>query len=305
MSSLDNISTRNITSSAFLLVHTEPEQLREWALKARNIESIKSVSDDLLAALDGDGDFTTATRNFIDAVHIDGGWERATKDTVMLPSENSAKSALRKFLNTVTTYTQEQIIADEALMNLVYNETASLLSCRFFHHFNDLNIIHERGDADYFLTYFDAKEPGTFVDKVRCHAEWGEIIHVKMLEPSRHQRTFPELYETCYRNATTFAQQSDHAFCLFFEVALPGNEFFHFFYNCSHVNQSWNFIPKETFQTYHNVDALTSTIPISCWNCKSVHQGMKTCAKCQTAKYCSKECQKAHWKTHKQMCNIP
>ena len=32
-------------------------------------------------------------------------------------------------------------------------------------------------------------------------------------------------------------------------------------------------------------------------------QGTKRCSKCQTVYYCSKECQKAHWKIHKKACS--
>lgn len=31
-------------------------------------------------------------------------------------------------------------------------------------------------------------------------------------------------------------------------------------------------------------------------------QALLTCAKCKTRKYCTKECQKGHWATHKQLC---
>ncbi|KAJ6571347.1 hypothetical protein B0H19DRAFT_1129786 [Mycena capillaripes] len=32
---------------------------------------------------------------------------------------------------------------------------------------------------------------------------------------------------------------------------------------------------------------------------------LKICSRCQSAKYCSKACQKAHWKTHKPHCKSP
>ncbi|KAG0314407.1 hypothetical protein BGZ99_008155 [Dissophora globulifera] len=44
----------------------------------------------------------------------------------------------------------------------------------------------------------------------------------------------------------------------------------------------------------------------SCDNCKksadTLDSPLKRCARCQTAQYCSRECQKDHWKTHKLIC---
>jgi len=38
-----------------------------------------------------------------------------------------------------------------------------------------------------------------------------------------------------------------------------------------------------------------------CWNCVKDF-GNYQCAKCHVAKYCSKECQVTHWKSHKTSC---
>lgn len=37
-------------------------------------------------------------------------------------------------------------------------------------------------------------------------------------------------------------------------------------------------------------------------NCENVGTGYKKCGTCKIQRYCSKECQKAHWKKHKSMC---
>ncbi|KAG9038160.1 hypothetical protein FRB95_002600 [Tulasnella sp. JGI-2019a] len=41
-----------------------------------------------------------------------------------------------------------------------------------------------------------------------------------------------------------------------------------------------------------------------CWVSKSEGDRFRKCAKCLTAIYCSKECQRAHWKIHKSQCAI-
>ncbi|KAH6711912.1 putative MYND domain protein [Leptodontidium sp. MPI-SDFR-AT-0119] len=49
----------------------------------------------------------------------------------------------------------------------------------------------------------------------------------------------------------------------------------------------------------------TTTTP-KCATCDKIESDsgtpLKRCAKCQTTAYCSRDCQRAHWKTHKQVC---
>jgi len=49
-----------------------------------------------------------------------------------------------------------------------------------------------------------------------------------------------------------------------------------------------------------------TTNEASCMACKKpqsqLANSLKSCAKCNTQKYCSRECQKADWKTHKKAC---
>ena len=42
-----------------------------------------------------------------------------------------------------------------------------------------------------------------------------------------------------------------------------------------------------------------------CLNCGKSNPKMNVCSKCKVAKYCSKECQKSHWKQHKSTCTTP
>ncbi len=44
-----------------------------------------------------------------------------------------------------------------------------------------------------------------------------------------------------------------------------------------------------------------------CFNCGQTEgkPPLKKCAQCSTALYCSRECQTAHWKTHKEKCHKP
>ncbi|KAG2355534.1 ankyrin repeat-containing domain protein [Suillus spraguei] len=39
-----------------------------------------------------------------------------------------------------------------------------------------------------------------------------------------------------------------------------------------------------------------------CEYCKKKGRGLKQCARCHTVRYCSSDCQRMHWKTHKPLC---
>lgn len=55
------------------------------------------------------------------------------------------------------------------------------------------------------------------------------------------------------------------------------------------------------------MDSSSSTDTRACNGCKKLEStlpaGLKCCAKCQTALYCSRDCQKADWKSHKKDCS--
>ncbi|KKY26387.1 putative mynd domain [Diplodia seriata] len=40
----------------------------------------------------------------------------------------------------------------------------------------------------------------------------------------------------------------------------------------------------------------------TCSSCGKPSQNLKRCAKCHSEQYCNRDCQKAHWKTHKKVC---
>ena len=40
----------------------------------------------------------------------------------------------------------------------------------------------------------------------------------------------------------------------------------------------------------------------ACASCGQHAVGLRTCARCRTARYCSRECQAAHWPQHKREC---
>ncbi|KAK6535761.1 hypothetical protein TWF281_000013 [Arthrobotrys megalospora] len=43
-------------------------------------------------------------------------------------------------------------------------------------------------------------------------------------------------------------------------------------------------------------------LPNSCGSCHISKEDLKKCARCKSEFYCSRECQKAHWKVHKKVC---
>ena len=50
--------------------------------------------------------------------------------------------------------------------------------------------------------------------------------------------------------------------------------------------------------------ASSSTSSSACGNCGAA-EASSHCARCKTTEYCGRECQRAHWKTHKKTCAAP
>ena len=48
--------------------------------------------------------------------------------------------------------------------------------------------------------------------------------------------------------------------------------------------------------------ALADPTHTACFECGGTLAERKVCAKCKVARYCSKECQTAHWRSHKALC---
>lgn len=73
------------------------------------------------------------------------------------------------------------------------------------------------------------------------------------------------------------------------------------------IDMSSAFGPSPRRQKPGNDESIeTSSAPAQCANCKKpqkeLSKPLKRCAKCQTQSYCSRECQKADWKSHKKSC---
>ena len=46
-----------------------------------------------------------------------------------------------------------------------------------------------------------------------------------------------------------------------------------------------------------------SASDLRCQGCGSLSEDLKKCSRCKKVSYCSRECQKGHWKVHKKQCN--
>lgn len=77
---------------------------------------------------------------------------------------------------------------------------------------------------------------------------------------------------------------------------------------CMQTKEEWfDIFPKASLRemppTSMPINVFTGSHPTGCWECGNKEKTLKKCTKCKLAKYCGKECQHAHWKTHKAECN--
>lgn len=60
--------------------------------------------------------------------------------------------------------------------------------------------------------------------------------------------------------------------------------------------------PSTTTNTTAEPSSLTSQPTAQCAQCGKSPSTLKQCNKCHSVSYCDKDCQKAHFKTHKKVC---
>ncbi|KAF2015579.1 hypothetical protein BU24DRAFT_180765 [Aaosphaeria arxii CBS 175.79] len=61
----------------------------------------------------------------------------------------------------------------------------------------------------------------------------------------------------------------------------------------------------ENTNTVESQDSSSTSAPVvqpSCAQCKKTPDSLKQCLKCHSVSYCNRDCQKAHFKTHKKEC---
>lgn len=86
-------------------------------------------------------------------------------------------------------------------------------------------------------------------------------------------------------------------------------------HNLMKHNEKWEFYaPNQSSlvaeDATHPSDAetlywLEYTHDKSCGHCHKIHDKLSRCSRCHSAFYCSRDCQRAAWKVHKQVCGKP
>ena len=64
-----------------------------------------------------------------------------------------------------------------------------------------------------------------------------------------------------------------------------------------------NIVQLRSSQKHAEPELAEPASAISCAACGACKDGLKACSRCHTVKYCSRDCQRNHWKTHKPICS--
>lgn len=243
--------------------------------------------------------YKTAWAALMSKAHVDGGWRMATADSLTLPSDKAAKSLARRFAAIVNSHSQEEIIRTRSLYCFVYKHAVEALAAPFFHLFSRMEKWKTKGEADFFLVTYNMRElEGCFKNLGTLN----RIKKVKLSQPTMHQQHYPEFYQNMARQEENLKKYDEHVFTLWFEFILEDNSRLHIFKSARKSEATFRIVPKEMFEGEHDAEGKASGNHQLCWNCSEVFQGTKRCARCKVAKYCSRECQKAHWSEHNKHC---
>ena len=252
----------------------------------------------------------TGLKAFREVAHLDAGWERASVESVVLPVERASLSIARRLRRCMQLVDANCASGGgmpkhgDNLYHELYERGAGELSQRFFHLFSDLYEAKKSGRADYFIAGYNATEEGAFAETIGKLGLLEEVKFVKKGSATdRHQMRYPELYESLTEQARLVEAVPTCAFVLFFEVLLPGNRWFHFFFRCSTYNMSWTMYPRKTVEKVIDLEKnVVKNKSRACWSCKKLCASCKKCSGCGLAAYCSRECQKKDWGRHKAEC---
>jgi hypothetical protein len=111
----------------------------------------------------------------------------------------------------------------------------------------------------------------------------------------------PGAYNWIYALVTsTDAPHGPYAVSTAADVLKAGNTMFR--YTLTH---RW-MVAEDTIDSRHDPQNMNVGFHTECWKCRSgpaVEQKLKKCVRCQTARYCSRQCQQEDWRRHQRYCH--
>ena len=284
----------------------------EWCATKSADARVKEIGTRLLTAVEACDPETSPEAEMVEfnrLVLCNAGFAAATPATLVL---SSAGAARRTVANMDCYFQRDSPVGGRRVSGFdkrFHMEVPALLSTRYYHLFEEMyQAIVNRRTADVFVAPIDMS---TLYSKLQSPATAAEIRLVKFGDPDDvHQIAFPSLYEK-FKTTSNAVQADGAAFILIFEIKTRSGQYRHTHFPIEEDSRGMQCIWREGFEKLTRTAerdgqaVLVSRTIHRCWNCGKTNASVKLskCSRCETARYCSRQCQKDHWKEHKAECS--
>jgi hypothetical protein len=157
-------------------------------------------------------------------------------------------------------------------------------------------------NVDFFLFSCDAEH---LLARSQRHAALDvDVVPVRMNAGTKHQRSFPEVYEKWLRLRSNLIENCGPGVVVVFEICrsrFDGRA--KYFTTARHWGRDLLTPTMHEWSAIYERHVVQGKIDM-CDACHTSSIRLLRCSHCKTTRYCSADCQRAHWPSHRTVCRV-